>query len=342
MIIFLYNNLEVGFSPCFMPKTKSFIFISILSFVALFGLMAFLSRNTLAIGSYGDEEVCLVNGCDWDDVNNRCICPIVSPTRTPTATPSGTRTPAPTFTLPPETITPFPTPTPTPSSNLSDWCKKSYCGGCNQSECISTALLPQINMPINEVCEWRDNFCYTQMMSSDKIPRISNSKINPPPARAEINSDGSQYFWNNNYSVQRDRAWILAPSQVVTFTETGPKEYLCTNPQTPHETTCPPANPPLTKRDDSNANVTSGVGRLWQSAVTFFKNNVISHLFGEKTLAKKSYSDQDSCVANGCDWIPNAQSNYPPYEFTGKCECPGICYVIPADCGFKTPWFIRD
>ncbi|HON03181.1 MAG TPA: hypothetical protein PLM04_08680, partial [Paludibacteraceae bacterium] len=213
-----------------MPKTKSFIFISILSFVAIFALLSFLSRSTLAIESYGDEEVCLVNGCDWDDVNNRCICPNVSPTRTPTATPSGTRTPAPTFTLPPETITPFPTPTPTPSSNLSDWCKKSYCGGCNQSECISTALLPQINMPINEVCEWRDNFCYTQMMSSDKIPRISNRKINPPPARAEINSDGSQYFWNNNYSVQRDRAWILAPSQVVTFTETGPKEYLCTNP----------------------------------------------------------------------------------------------------------------
>jgi len=198
-----------------MPKTKSFIFISILSFVAIFALLSFLSRNTLAIGSYGDEETCLANGCEWDDVNNRCICATISPTRTPTATPSGTRTPAPTFTLPPETMTPLPTPTSTPSSNLSKWCRDSYCGGCNQSECNSSAILTNIEMPINEVCEWRDNFCYTRMMSSDKIPKVASKpeRQQARPIVAVANSDQSQYFWNNNYSIQRDRTGILAPSQ---------------------------------------------------------------------------------------------------------------------------------
>ena len=288
-----------------MPKNKSFFILSFLSFVLLTGLLVFFSQKSFA----------------------QIIT--ISPTSTITLTP----TPTITFTLPPETTTPLPT------SNLSSWCQKSYCGGCAKSECQSNDIL-DIGMPINQVCEWRDNFCYTQMMSSDKIPQLSKLKESLLREGAALyNSDYTQFFWNSNYgAISYPLPFIKRTTNIY---EMALPQYICTGPLVREEVPCPvyekyPAEPLI--KNDSLPN-TPEWANIFKPLISLFKKSFqqtisaekTAGVLGEKALARKLLTEEE-CYAEGCEWSSVSQ----------QCFCPSICYQIKSNCGYKYPWFVKD
>lgn len=157
---------------------------------------------------------------------------------------------------------------------ISDWCQKTYCGGCTQNECISKAILPDISMPINEVCEWRDNFCYTQMMNTEKISKVTDwSWEKARPAKAMYKSDKTQFFWNNNYGAISYALPVL--KKITNIYEIAPAYYFCTGPFKKVAFTCPqdyPLEPELEAKKDSSPNLPEWAN-IFKPLISLFKKS---------------------------------------------------------------------